>query len=49
MDSIRKEDGAALGGWKALFGGHQVDGRIKFSLFMAAYLLAGGLTLAQWA
>lgn len=49
MDTIQKDDGVALAAWKAPFGGNQIDGRLRFGAFLVAYLLIGGLTLAQWA
>ncbi|MBB3952442.1 hypothetical protein [Aureimonas jatrophae] len=49
MDSIKPGDGPGMALWKRLFGGTQIEGRLKLTLFLAAYLLIGGLTLAQWA
>jgi len=49
MDSIKSGDGMSMRIWKGLFGGDNLFGRMKLYLFLAAYILIGGFTLAQFA
>ncbi len=49
MDSVTREDGPLLKAWKGVVGGTELSGTIKLVVFLVAYLLLGGLTLAQMA
>ncbi len=49
MDSVTRNDGPLLAAWKGLLGGTRLSGTVKLVAFLVAYILLGGLTLAQMA
>lgn len=49
MDSVNSDDQGVLKIWKVLFGGDNLFGRLKLYLFLVAFNLIGGLTLAHFA
>ncbi|WP_156382089.1 MULTISPECIES: hypothetical protein [unclassified Aureimonas] len=49
MDSIKQTDDYGMTVWKLMFGGDNLFGRLKLYIFLAAFILIGGSTLAQLA
>lgn len=49
MDSIKQTDDYGMTAWKLMFGGDNLFGRLKLYIFLVAFNVIGGLTLAQMA
>ena len=46
MDSMKSQPNAVMKGWRALFGGNQIEGRTKLFGFLLAFILIGGVVFA---